>query len=94
MPNLKYFEINGVVKNNIKDIFYKNFIYKILSLKFIKKVKINIHKDDSEEYFSKNELKEIFPDINLNKFFIIKIRKLQSDAKKKYSEKIVFLFKY
>ena len=87
MPNLKYFEINGRVKNNIKDIFYKNFIYKILSLKFIKKVKINIHKDDSEEYFSKNELKDIFPDINLNKFFIIKIRKLQSDAKIKDSEK-------
>ena len=87
MPNLKYFEISGRVKNNIKDNFYKNFINKVLSLKFIKRVKINIYKDDSKEYFSKNELKEILPDINLNKFFIIKIRKLQSDAKKVGSEK-------
>ena len=68
MPNLKYFEISGMVKNNIKDIFYKNFINKVLSLKFIKKVKINLYKDDSKEYFSKKELKELLPDININKF--------------------------
>ena len=77
MPNLKYFEISGMVKNNIKDIYYKNFINKVLSLKFIKKVKINLYKDDSKEYFSKKELKELLPDININKFFIIKIRKLK-----------------
>ena len=76
MPNLVYFIFKcNSIKNIKKDIFLK-FIEKILSLKYIKYIDINIglnddkydNKGKEDKYYSIKELKIMFPKINHKKF--------------------------
>ena len=81
MPNLinLYFSIlYGKESKNITQIYIEGFIYKIISLKSIKNIFIQIgHKSycDENHTYSKDELKKLFPKIDFNKFHKINICK-------------------
>ena len=81
MPNLinLYFSIlYGKESKNITQIYIEGFIYKIISLKSIKNIFIQIgHKSycDENDTYSKDELKNLFPKIDFNKFHKINICK-------------------
>lgn len=60
-------------KEKIDENLYKDFIRKIIHLKFIKKVEIDISYNFQE--YTIEELKILFPDANFNAFFEIKIKK-------------------
>ena len=73
MPNLEDIKIisNDKFKGN-----YEDFINKILHLKFIRKVKIIKKKPGlAIPEYTIEELKILFPDINFNAFFEIRISK-------------------
>ena len=75
IPNLKNF-ILKCNSYNIKKLFYKDFINKILSLKYIRRIFIRVffYYWDNDIY-SRKELKEIFQNINFNNIYQIKIQK-------------------
>ena len=75
MPNLIDFTLTmGMPNDNsIKDNIYKLFCEKILLLKYIKR--INIHLFPGINYYSKKELIKIYPNINFDKFYEVKIFK-------------------
>ena len=79
MPNLINFSLKVYPKKDESDKFkniYKIFVDNILSMKYIKRVNINIFGDD---YYSKNELEKIFPYCNINKLSKVKISKMQGE---------------
>ena len=90
MPNLKYFELKCYQKD-INEEFINNFIKKILStdLDIVKlaltKDKFFLNKLRYKKYkeYSLNELKEIYPNVNINKFKILSI--IKNDHKKTYA---------
>ena len=84
MPNLTEFYFCFLNKekkttNIINEDLFKEFVKKILSLKSIKKIFFKIREGIWGKWgkvtYSKDELKELFPDINFNKFHEIKIFK-------------------
>ena len=88
MPNLIEFSLYYSTSVNINAELLKRFIRKILTMKFIKRININITKDDPKEKdiepsikkyekYSKNKLKKIFPDINFDNFYEINICKFK-----------------
>lgn len=77
MPNLINFSLKVNPKKDELDKFkniYKIFVDNILSMKYIKRININIFGDD---YYSKNELETIFPVCKVNKLSKVKISKMQ-----------------
>ena len=78
MPNLKDLEINSYYREKLfnKD-FLNEFIKNILSLEFIKKVNIELKSVYESgivlKEYSRNELKQMYPTININKLHEIKI---------------------
>ena len=79
IPNLEEFTIISPFYPG--DVFYMNFIKKILSFKFINKatIEINIYHNETEiekgNFYSKKELEKLFPNINLNKITFLSIEK-------------------
>ena len=86
LPNLKYFYIRCITPEIDKE-FHKKFIIKILSSFKLNKINIFIKKEDifctNLQYFTFNELKEIYPKIKQRKYKDIEIYKL---TKEKNSE--------
>ena len=72
MPNLKIFKLGAMIKN-VKEDLFKKFIKKIFTLK-LDEIYININ--NSENYYSEDELKEICPEINIKNINKIQIKKL------------------
>ena len=70
MPNLREFIFTYNCEDITEDFFIK-FIEKVLNLKCLKNVEININGKDS--IYSKDELIKMFPKINIDKFYAIKI---------------------
>ena len=85
MPNLIDFKLKVYLKE-CKDDIYKNFVAKVISMKYIKKIYIAISIKDNG-FFSRKELKMLFPNININKFIQIDIQKPAVDKSKKKSKK-------
>ena len=76
MPNLKGFEIK-IDSNNVEEELYIAFIKKILSLKLIRRLIFIIKKHSSRNYYTKNEIKDLFPNLNLNNYYQITIQKFK-----------------
>ena len=74
MPNLVYFSLFYKNDKYFNEKLYKNLINKILSMKYIKKINIDLNKESSDNY-SKKELKKIFPNINFDNIYEINISK-------------------
>ena len=79
MPNLINFSftiINNKEEKYIKSSLFERFIYRIISLKFIKNIFIKIcykRYGPSDKNYSKEKLKLLFPKIDFNKFHKINI---------------------
>ena len=73
VPNLEEFKLACSCEEKIDKNLYKDFIEKILHLKFIKKVEIG--KFIGFKEYTIEELKILFPDVNFNAFFEIIIYK-------------------
>ena len=69
MPNLKKFYFIADVKDVHED-FFLNFIKKVLSLKSIREVGINLFGFSLPILYKKKDLRKMFPDINLNEIYI------------------------
>ena len=87
MPNLKNFEFH-YENDDYDDKKFNNFIEKILSLKFIKTIKIRfvlgynyVYEKVKEIKYSKNDIQNLFPQINLNKLYILDITKEKVEKK-------------
>ena len=76
MPNLVNFELKCKIKEELKEHFYNNFIIKILSLKFIRKISISIYKNKNYKIYSKEEIIKLCPNINLDHLYNINIQHL------------------
>ena len=79
MPNLKYLKFYCISKN-IDEELYKKFVKKIISLKLNKLNYVHFMIKKSQDnyrntYYSLNELKELFPNINQNKLNKVYIRR-------------------
>ena len=74
MPNLEDFKIIYKAKETI-NVNLKDFIGKILHLKFIKKIKIYQDTMFKIPEYTAEELKILFPDINFNPIFEIRVTK-------------------
>jgi len=76
MPNLKIFKFIINIRD-IKEDLYKNFIKKLFTLK-LDEIFIIIKKYsfDLEEFYSKDQLQKIYPEININNINKIRINKL------------------
>ena len=80
MPNLIDFSLKVYPKKDESDKFkniYKNFLENILSMKYIKRINMNIFGDD---IYSRNELKKIFPFCKINKLSKVNISKMQGEV--------------
>ena len=76
MPNLNDFLLINDASNNIDLELLKKFLRKLLLMKFIKRIYINLDINNNEKY-SKKELKKIYTDINFDKFYKINIYKFK-----------------
>ena len=69
MPNLIEFRLFYDRLFNIDKNFSVNLVRRVLGLKSIKRICIN----NGSKYYSKSELKLLFPDINFNNYYKIEI---------------------
>ena len=80
IPNLKHLILKAEVSEYVTNYSYEKFINKILNMKLIKKIYIRIDNPSRTDYkykwYTTNELKQIYTNINFNKFHLIKITKL------------------
>ena len=74
MPNLTDFYFNFNCEN-INENFYIKFIEKVLTLKSLKKIFININNSKFNEYLEL-DLKQLFPEKDFNKYEKVEIYKL------------------
>ena len=87
MPNLEQFNFICKCDYDITKEFYMQFIKEILSLKYIKIIKISFYGKmgkfvNEEDYiYNKDELIKLFSDININKFYETKIMKYEIKIK-------------
>ena len=73
MPNLINFTFICKPKE-MKRKFRQQFLNKILTMKYIKRIDIQISKNrNAYKKFSKDELMKIFPDVNFHKFYEVNI---------------------
>ena len=76
MPNLTFFYLLCIKDYNGDEDFYKKFIIKLLSLRLD-----TIHFEISDEFYvesyTEDELKEIYPKIEYNKYKKIFIQKFE-----------------
>ena len=83
MPNLKKFYFRSKVQ--IDEDYYKKFIQKLLSINcFDISFIINFLDYDEENYYSKEELSQMFPNINFQKYKNIKISKFKIISQEEY----------
>ena len=75
MPNLEVFKINFKTEKINDGNFFEDFITKILRMKFIKKVEIDLIRNKNKVY-TLEELEILFPDINFNAFYEVRIKKI------------------
>ena len=76
IQNLKEFNILASFYQGA--LFYEKFISQILNLKFIKKINIQrTHQDKKNENYTRELLKEKFPNVNLNNIYEINIEKYE-----------------
>ena len=73
MPNLESFSFYYSIKYSDLDYYNEEVVKKLLALKLIKEILVNINDKD---YYSKNELKSLYPEINFNKFKTVKLPKV------------------
>ena len=73
MPNLESFSFYYSIKYSDLDYYNEDVVKKLLALKLIKEILVNINDKD---YYSKNELKSLYPEINFNKFKTVKLPKV------------------
>ena len=88
MPSLKKISLDFIVPE-LDEEYFKKFIKKILSLKLYD-IHINITKDyiKNDEYYLKNDYKELFPDINFdNEYKEIYIQKFKMEKEKNENKK-------
>ena len=85
MPNLIEFSFLFNNKYNISEDFYKNFIRRILSLKFIKVIKL-IKDKNFPRYYSEDDIREMIQGINFEKYNIIEIQKFNDDDDEQISD--------
>ena len=81
MPNLEIFYFSfGFLDLISKKQLFMIIVNKILSLKFIKSIYFTIYEIRQTplniQFYSKNELKDLFPNLILNIFYEIKISKI------------------
>ena len=76
MPNLVNFKLMCKIKEEIGEDSYNNFIIKVLSLKFIRRINISICRDKENKMYSKEEIIKLCPNINLDHLYNINIQKL------------------
>ena len=76
MPNLVNFKLKCKIKEEIGEDSYNNFIIKVLSLKFIRRINISICRDKENKMYSKEEIIKLCPNINLDHLYNINIQKL------------------
>jgi len=76
MPNLVSFKVKCTIKEKLEEDSYNNFIKKILSLKFIRKINISICQDRENKMYSKEEINKLCPTINLDHLYNINIQHL------------------
>lgn len=86
VPNLRSFEISGFINEEINKDFYIKFIEKLLDLnnleKIVIKIKICLHNENNEtkDYkfncYSEKEIKDLFPNLNYQKYKTIFIDNL------------------
>lgn len=74
MPNLKDFYLICVKENNGNEDFYKKFIIKLLSIG-LDSIHFEISNEDIVDTYTEDELKEIYPKIEYNKYKEIFIQK-------------------
>ena len=78
MPNLESFSFHYSIEDSFPDYhndhYNEDAVKKLLKLKSIKVVFIEIY--SKKQYYSKNELKSLYPEINFNKFKIMKLPKV------------------
>ncbi len=79
MPNLTDFYFNFNCEN-INENFYIKFIKKVLTLKSLKKIFININNSINE--YLELDLKQLFPEKDFNKYEKVEIYKLYKFKKK------------
>ena len=73
-PNLREFVLKCFYfEEKITDEFIGNFIKKLVHLRYIKK--INFYSSKFEQKYTLKELKELFPEINFDKLYDVKISK-------------------
>ena len=76
MPNLKYFNLNCCCKD-INNNFYNKFIKKLLSKKLYDiYLVIRISNKNIYEFYTEEELKEMFSDLDFNFNYLYKIGKI------------------
>ena len=75
IQNLKEFNILASFYQGAS--FYGKFISQILNLKFIKKINIQRTQDKNNENYTRELLKEKFPNVNLNNIYEINIEKYE-----------------
>ena len=88
MPSLKKISLDFIVPE-LDEEYFKKFIKKILSLKLYD-IHINITKDyiKNDEYYLKNDYKELFPDINFDyEYKEIYIQKFKMEKEKNENKK-------
>ena len=91
MPNLKKFYFIADTKD-VQEDFFLNFIKKVLSLKSIREIGINLFGYHFNFLYQKNELRKMFPEINLNELYI-KIKKfIKLIIKRLYNAYINFFY--
>ena len=76
MPNLVNFKLKCKIKGEIGEDSYNNFIIKVLSLKFIRRINISICRDKENKMYSKEEIIKLCPNINFDHLYNINIQKL------------------
>ena len=78
MPNLESFSFHYSIEDCFptyhNDHYNEDAVKKLLKLKSLKAVFIEII--SKRDYYSKNELKSLYPGINFNKFKIMKLPKV------------------
>ena len=69
IPNLEKFYFIVDTKG-VQEEFFLNFIKKVLSLKSIREIGINLFEDSFSNLYKKKDLRKMFPEINLNELYI------------------------
>ena len=77
MPNLTHFYLKCNSEKEMRQYYYDKLVKKVLELKNINSVYIFVGNHwSSKNYYSKNKIKRLCPNINFNNFYSINIHEL------------------